>query len=132
LIDRIRATSVTFLGLGYELHMEVSGRNGDASRPDIEAVTTIPEEADTSISETVSIDQCREQLEGSLAEGGIQFRNGSTALRRDSRNLLKKMAGVLKGCPDNSVMITGHTDSRGGTAANQKLSEARARVVGSF
>ena len=49
-----------------------------------------------------------------------------------AEDTLQKAAAIIKERSKGMVMITGHTDSKGGDAYNQKLSEKRANSVGDW
>lgn len=53
----------------------------------------------------------------------------STDLTYPSYGLLDTVIGLLKSFPDTRIEIQAHTDDRGSTELNQKLSEQRAEVV---
>jgi outer membrane protein OmpA-like peptidoglycan-associated protein len=60
----------------------------------------------------------------------VYFELDSAVIDSDSFGLLDEVAKVLAGAADvQLVRIEGHTDSRGATAYNQKLSDARAKAV---
>ncbi|MGB3617527.1 MAG: OmpA family protein [Catalinimonas sp.] len=59
----------------------------------------------------------------------IFFASGEWELLDDSRVELQRIASFLKQNPDLRVEIEGHTDDVGTDAANQRLSEQRARTV---
>lgn len=62
--------------------------------------------------------------------GEIEFATNSDVLRGDTtEHVLDEFADVLKRYPELKVRIEGHTDSRGTTSANQKLSQARADAI---
>jgi outer membrane protein OmpA-like peptidoglycan-associated protein len=50
-------------------------------------------------------------------------------IRPEAAVVLTQLAGILKAMPDAPVSITGHTDSKGSDAYNQRLSERRAVSV---
>ena len=50
-------------------------------------------------------------------------------LRSDARNALKQVGDIVREKARGTVRIEGHTDSKGGDAYNQKLSERRANSV---
>jgi outer membrane protein OmpA-like peptidoglycan-associated protein len=64
---------------------------------------------------------------GKLVEGvSVQFVTGSAALTPEARAVLDRTLDCLK---DGRYEVDGHTDNVGNSAANQKLSEARANAV---
>ena len=74
-------------------------------------------------------------LERSLDESGrailygIRFDVGSAELRPESEATLEEALVTLQERPDLRLAVEGHTDAVGGEAANQALSERRARAV---
>jgi outer membrane protein OmpA-like peptidoglycan-associated protein len=67
--------------------------------------------------------------EGSISTNGILFDSGSANLQPRSMGIILQISQVLQQDPGINLLIEGHTDSDGETAANQKLSEARAEAV---
>lgn len=63
---------------------------------------------------------------------GVNFETGSANLTDQSNNTLDRVATSLHGTPGLRVEIAGYTDSRGGLAANQRLSQARADAVRAY
>jgi len=59
----------------------------------------------------------------------VLFETGSARLRPGAAERLRPLASYLGANPDVPVRIDGHTDSVGGDAANQLLSERRAGTV---
>lgn len=59
----------------------------------------------------------------------ILFAVDSATLRPDLRRDLQSIAANLNRYPDSAIIITGHTDSTGSMAHNQRLSERRADSV---
>ncbi len=72
---------------------------------------------------------CQASVDGIIKGKTINFANGSATLAADSTSLIDTLATSLKGCEGTVVEIAGHTDARGGDAANQALSERRAKAV---
>jgi OOP family OmpA-OmpF porin len=66
---------------------------------------------------------------GSVALYGIFFDTGKSEVKPESEAALKEVAKLLTGSPTLKVFVVGHTDLVGDTAANMKLSQARAEAV---
>src|SRR5262249_32059647 len=62
----------------------------------------------------------------------VNFTTGKADLLPESYADLDVVGQVLGKWPDLRIEIGGHTDSRGSNAANQKLSEARAKSVRTY
>ncbi|MDE1253771.1 OmpA family protein [Vibrio aestuarianus] len=60
---------------------------------------------------------------------GSSFEHDSSTLTQQSEETLDKLVTYLNTYPQSRVEITGHTDSTGAAAYNQKLSEKRAQAV---
>lgn len=60
---------------------------------------------------------------------GINFDTAKADIKPDSVPILEKNVKGLQAKPRAQIVIEGHTDSRGGDAYNQGLSEARANSV---
>ncbi len=78
--------------------------------------------------------QCNQTAQGLLANGNINFVSNSADMLEESLPLLERITGVVLACSGNEATVTvaGHTDSLGGDAANQQLSEARAQSVAQY
>jgi len=65
-----------------------------------------------------------------FAMKNVQFNTSRASLRTasNSANILDEIAGLMKKYPSYSLSISGHTDSVGDAASNQKLSENRAKT----
>ncbi len=86
-------------------------------------------------------DQCPDTPAGERVDGngcplgkvialkGVTFEFNKTRLRPDAQTILDWATDILKKYPDMQVEVAGHTDSVGGDAYNQKLSEGRAGAV---
>ena len=72
---------------------------------------------------------CQTQLDSLLAAAGVEFDNGSTALRTDSAPVLVEIVEIVQGCAPARFEVAGHTDDRGDPEKNLRLSEARAQAV---
>ncbi len=60
---------------------------------------------------------------------GLNFPSGQSTIKPEFFGLLKKVQNAIASFEDCKVIIEGHTDSRGGDAANQRLSNERADAV---
>ena len=60
---------------------------------------------------------------------GIYFDTAKATLKPESEDTLRQVLGVLESDPALRLVIAGHTDSEGGDAYNQSLSERRAASV---
>ena len=59
----------------------------------------------------------------------VNFETGRSEILPESFPLLDVVGQILKKWPELQIEIGGHTDSRGSNAANQTLSESRAKAV---
>ena len=64
-----------------------------------------------------------------MATQGIYFETGADTNRPESSGTLKQIANMLTEHAELKLTIEGHTDNVGNAAANQSLSEKRARAV---
>lgn len=62
----------------------------------------------------------------------ILFDFDSYALRGTSRDELREMAEVFNRYNDTTIVVAGHTDSKGSAAYNERLSERRASAVANY
>lgn len=62
----------------------------------------------------------------------VLFDVDSSALRSESRTMLKEMASVFARYPDQTIAVEGHADSTGTEEHNQRLSERRAATVSDY
>lgn len=69
--------------------------------------------------------------EGIVVElnSNVLFGFDSSDLSSEARANLDKMVTVFESYPDTNIEVQGHTDSKGSTSYNQKLSERRASAV---
>lgn len=76
--------------------------------------------------------------QGCAAEGamvtlqGVSFQDGSANMAATAAAPLRQVVTFLRGQPDMTFELRGHTDAIGDPAANQRLSEERARSVARF
>jgi OmpA-OmpF porin, OOP family len=113
----------------------VFARNGTSAPPATEApVAQLPvvPAAVALEAETFDMEACVGRFEILSRTGNIHFPSGSARLDQRSAPLLDSIVDIINRCPDLVVKIAGHTDSDGGEAANQRLSEARAASVARY
>ena len=60
---------------------------------------------------------------------GVNFESGSARLTPASTAVLDENVAQLNDSKSTNIVVEGHTDDQGKDAANQKLSEARAKAV---
>ena len=60
---------------------------------------------------------------------GLTFDSGKSVIKQEDFNLLAKVEQAIDVFPRSELIIEGHTDSYGGDAANQRLSQERAEAV---
>jgi len=63
---------------------------------------------------------------------GVYFETGKAILKPESQASLYRVAESLRGNPEVTVEIGGHTDNTGSRATNMRLSNARANAVRDF
>ncbi|MGE4345992.1 MAG: OmpA family protein [Flavobacteriaceae bacterium] len=86
---------------------------------------------------TVSNNGCPELTEEHAAQlkqyaKTILFDTGKSSFKKQTYPVLNSIISILKEYPDAEFTIEGHTDSTGGKALNQRLSEERAAAVKDF
>lgn len=85
------------------------------------------------LSQFNSILETRETARGLIVNmSDVVFDTGKSTLRPQAQLRLAKVAGILQGHAGLNLEIEGHTDSVGGEAYNQRLSEQRATSVRDF
>ena len=86
-------------------------------------------EKEVIVRDTVFVQQV-EQIEANF--NAAQFEQGKADLNDDAKLALHDLAKVMKQNPDLKLNIVGHTSSEGDAAANQELSEKRAKAAVDF
>ena len=67
-----------------------------------------------------------------LAVQAVRFETARDALKTESYAILDQVVDIMNRYPDYNVRVRGYTDDRGNAAANQKLSENRARTCAKY
>jgi outer membrane protein OmpA-like peptidoglycan-associated protein len=79
--------------------------------------------------ETAGPLDCQRSLNAAMRANPIRFASGSATVAGVGRENFAQLAAVVAACDRHRLRVDGHTDRRGGTAFNQRLSEDRARAV---
>lgn len=103
-----------------------------AARPLAAAAGQPQASAAVETSGNFSEEECVGRFEILSRTGAIYFRSGSAELDQASLPLLKTVLDIVNRCPGLAIAVEGHTDSAGGDAFNQRLSEARAARVADY
>lgn len=64
--------------------------------------------------------------------GGVTFASDSATISQSFYSSLNEIANVLVQYPESKILVNGYTDSTGGDAHNQALSERRANSVANY
>lgn len=75
------------------------------------------------------VEELQETINELILDQVVEFEVTSFQLTAKGTALLDEVLAVLRSEPEVRVVITGHTDDQGSAAANQLLSEQRARAV---
>lgn len=75
------------------------------------------------------VEELQETINELILDQVVEFEVTSFQLTAKGIALLDEVLAALRNAPEIRVVITGHTDDRGSAAANQLLSEQRARAV---
>lgn len=126
-------------GIGYDLkRLTVTGKatSDDLKQSAVDAITKAwPAGTNPELGISVGDDAAaacgtlEEQISVALASTKITFPRGGTDVGEGSKGVLDTVAGLVKGCADAKLTITGYTDASGDRAGNQRISEARAKSV---
>ena len=72
---------------------------------------------------------CQTDVDATIKGKTINFATGRAEIAANSLPLVATVAKAVGTCTGTSVEVSGHTDATGNPAANQTLSEARAKAV---
>jgi outer membrane protein OmpA-like peptidoglycan-associated protein len=75
------------------------------------------------------VEELQETINDLILDQVVEFEVTSFQLTARGIALLDEVLAALRNAPEVRVVITGHTDNQGSAAANQLLSEQRARAV---
>ena len=74
---------------------------------------------------------CQQRFE-ELLKTPIVFDSGNSTINDTSHPLLEQLSETAMLCPDARITIAGHTDNRGSSSSNQRLSQQRARSIATW
>ena len=79
----------------------------------------------------IEVSETFEQLldTGMIRTSDVRFRSGSSDLNTNDTDKLDEIGRTLSHWPELNIEVSGHTDSQGSEAGNNKLSKARAQAV---
>lgn len=119
-------------GTDYTLMLYINYSKGNSSLIEnkifIQAKIIESESMETGQVSIASIDE-KIKNEGKEVFHNILFDFGSANLTKESYAVIKTLSEYLKANPNQNYYIVGHTDNVGSLAANQTLSEKRAKAV---
>jgi outer membrane protein OmpA-like peptidoglycan-associated protein len=109
-------------------------RNGSDVGPEIvEPVEEVaPASAALETAGDFDLEACIGRFEILSRTKSIYFKVGSARLETKSAPLLDALADIITRCPSLLIEVSGHTDSVGSEASNQRLSERRAVSVSNY
>lgn len=128
------AAGVTIMPVGIVSFDFVFNRASPGTPPAPETVTTAVAPGAAALETRGDLDReaCIGRFEILSRTGNIYFPPASARLDNKSRPLLDNLHDIVSRCPGLVIEVSGHTDSDGGTAANQRLSERRAASVAAY
>ena len=71
----------------------------------------------------------QKRIDAVLSDSTIEFETAGDTLTARGRSVVDEIAEALRGTPDATVIVAGHTDSQGAAQANLDLSQRRAAAV---
>ncbi len=75
---------------------------------------------------------CQVRTIALMASGKIRFEPAKAEISPESHALLDKLLSIVETCPEARIIISGHTDSKGGDSFNMDLSLRRAEAVADY
>jgi outer membrane protein OmpA-like peptidoglycan-associated protein len=119
-----------------EQTLEETQSDLESARRDLAAQGAARAEAERRLAEVMqslsSLGEVKQDGRGTVLtlEGGVLFQSAKSTLMPPARERLEQVAHALAALdPAQTIIIEGHTDSRGADEMNQRLSQARADAV---
>ena len=95
----------------------------------VDGDTATPVAAPEAPATAATVANCQADVDAAIKGKTINFATAKADIAPDSLALVKTLSDALKTCAGTTVEVAGHTDRVGNAAANQTLSEARAKAV---
>lgn len=105
--------------------------NSAAAAPVNISVSIPPQVVIKEVTKEVKVTETDRGLLVSLTSN-VLFDSGKARLKPSANKSLQELVKILNAYKDNNISVEGHTDNIGSPAANQKLSEERAKGVAEF
>jgi len=83
---------------------------------------------DPAVARLAALQEALDSLDKDI-RANVVFESGRSGLTRAAKQVLDKVALQLQRYPDLKVEVEGHTDNRGRSSVNEKLSQQRANTV---
>lgn len=115
------------LGFGQKCAAQGQAAVPEATAPAVPAPAVAPVAEAPATVEAVA--NCQTGVDEVIKGKTINFTSGGSAIAVDSQSLIDAVAASLKDCAGTTIEVAGHTDTTGGDAPNQRLSEERANSV---
>lgn len=115
------------LGFGKNCVPQGQAAVPEATAPAVTAPAVAPvAEAPATVA---AVTTCQTGVDEVIKGKTINFTTGGSAITPESQPLIDAVAASLKDCAGTTIEVGGHTDTTGGDAPNQRLSEERANSV---
>jgi outer membrane protein OmpA-like peptidoglycan-associated protein len=104
------------------------------ARAEADSKAAVSEQKAVAANDALAKLAAKQEQRGSVItlSGSVLFRTSQAALLPGAESRLNEVADALMATKDRSVLIEGHTDSRGARDSNQALSQRRAEAVRSY
>ncbi|WP_238409520.1 outer membrane beta-barrel protein, partial [Vibrio navarrensis] len=134
--EKTGGSDIHFIGVGLDYRFGGAAQTAMSEPMDMRPVDEVVMSDPEPVMETVAepepqVIETYTQVVSS-AFGEALFETGSTSLSPSLMLQLQPLLARLKQYPETVVEISGHTDSKGSDAVNQRLSEQRAQSVANY
>jgi outer membrane protein OmpA-like peptidoglycan-associated protein len=116
------------LGFGQKCAAQGEAAVPEATAPAVPTTPAVTPAAEAPAT-VEAVANCQTGVDEVIKGKTINFTSGGSAIAVDSQALIDAVAASLKDCAGTTIEVAGHTDTTGGDAPNQRLSEERANSV---